>query len=238
MYNAMIAPLHPYAIRGIVWYQGEANAHDNGGRRYAKQMEALISGWRKAWQRELPFYFVQIAPWNYSGYQVGEVPLLREAQFNSLSIPNTGMVVTTDLLEPAGLESGHPLNKREVGERLAKWALAKTYGQGGLVCSGPLFKSFEIEGSQIRLHFQYAAGMKSADGQPLGEFEVGGVNDHFAPASAQIEGDSIVVHSKMVPAPTQVRFAWRNLANPNLVNGAGLPASPFRTRDWQAPKSE
>jgi sialate O-acetylesterase len=229
MYNGMIAPLRRFSIRGVVWYQGEANVNRNEGMHYARQMETLISGWRGAWQRDLPFYFVQIAPWDYSGYLTERVAEMRETQASCMKIPNTGMVVTTDLIEPAGVADGHPRNKRDVGERLARWALAKTYGREDVAYSGPIFKEFKIEGDKIRLSFDYAHGLKTADGEPLREFEISGANGHFAVATAVIDGESVVLSSPLVPTPVQARFAWRNLTRPNLVNDADLPAVPFRT---------
>lgn len=238
MYNGMVAPLTKFHVRGLLWYQGEANVYRNKDMQYFHQMEALIGGWRKAWGRELPFYFVQIAPWDYSGYLPGQVPVLREAQTASLKIPNTGMVLTTDLVDPVGLQDGHPRNKREVGERLVKWALAKSYGRTDLECCGPIFESCVVDGSRLRIHFQHAAGLKSSDGEPLREFEIAGDHNHFAAATAHIENDTIVLDSTLVPVPTQARFAWRNLVRPNLVNAAGLPAVPFRTRSVPATAAE
>ncbi len=239
MYNGMVAPLVPFPIRGVVWYQGERNVSTNQGMEYRRQMDELIGGWRSAWGRDLPWYFVQIAPWDYSGYLPGQVPVLWEAQAASLKIPNTGMVVTTDLVDPSGLKTGHPLNKRDVGKRLARWALAKTYGRKDIVYSGPLYKSCEVDGSRMRLHFAHTeGGLKSTDGGPLREFEIAGAHGHFVAAQAKIDGDSIVVWADYIPEPTQVRFGWHTLANPNLANGAGLPASPFQTKDWQGGTAE
>lgn len=239
MYNGMVAPLVPFAIRGVTWYQGEANVRTNQGMEYRRRMEDLIGGWRSAWGRELPWYFVQIAPWDYSGYLPGQVPVLWEAQVASLKIPKTGMVVTTDLSDPSGRKTGHPLNKRDVGKRLARWALAKTYGRNDIVYSGPLYKSSEIEGSRMRLHFAHTeGGLKANDGGPLREFEIAGEHGHFVAARAEIEGDSVVVWADYIPEPTQVRFGWHTLANPNLSNGEGLPASPFQTKDWQGGTAE
>jgi sialate O-acetylesterase len=212
-----------------LWYQGEANVNRNEEMHYADQMKALIDGWRSAWNRDLPFYYVQIAPWDYSGYIPERVPVLREAQTSCMKIPNTGMVVTTDLVDPAGLEDGHPRNKRDVGERLARWALAKTYGRTDVHFSGPICSSAAVEGNRIRVHFQHSTGLKSNDGEPLREFEIAGANGHFAEAIAEIEDNTVVASSPLVPAPTQVRFAWRNLTRPNLANDANLPAVPFRT---------
>jgi sialate O-acetylesterase len=231
MYNAMIAPLQEFPIRGILWYQGEANVYHSKGMKYLHQMETLIRGWRGAWGQGLPFYYVQIAPWDYSGYPPGQVPELRDAQRKCLHVPLTGMVVTTDLVDPAGLLDGHPRNKRDVGARLARWALAKTYGRDDLVFSGPLYESCEVTEDRVRLRFRHAEGLKSSDGKPLREFEVAGEHGHFVPATAEIDGDTIVVYADMVPLPTQVRFGWRTLTNPNLVNEADLPASPFNTKN-------
>lgn len=239
MYNGMIAPLTRFSIRGILWYQGEANVRTNRGIEYYRQMESLIGNWRKAWGHELPFYYVQISPWDYSGYLPDQVPRLWESQVAALRIPKTGMVVTTDLVDPAGLQTGHPLNKPDVGKRLGNWALAKTYGHDNVPYSGPLYKSMTIEDSRLRLAFAHTAdGLKTSDGRDLVEFEIAGANNHFVPAKAEIDGHTIVVSSERVPTPTQARFAWRTLTKPNLVNSADLPASAFRTQDWQGGTGE
>ena len=231
MYNAMIAPLEPLAIRGAIWYQGEANV--GIGLKYRDKMQSLIGGWRKAWGYDFPFYFVQLAP--FAGYKVNMAPLW-EAQVASLKIPGTGMAVTTDLVED--VKNIHPKNKVDVGDRLALWALAKEYGKTGIVYSGPLYKSMTVQGAKIRLSFAHAAGLKSRDGKPLGEFEIAGADGKFVAAEATIDGDAVVVQSKEVASPTQARFGWRNVANPNLVNKEGLPASPFQTANWQGGTGE
>jgi sialate O-acetylesterase len=233
MHNGMIAPVMPFAIRGVIWYQGESNV--GNGIKYRDKMAALISGWRHVWGKDMPFYFVQIAPW--SKYRPGSLPPLWEGQVATLKIPGTGMAVTTDLVD--NINDIHPQNKRDVGDRLALWALAKTYGKKDLVYSGPLYKSMKVEGDKVRLSFAHAAGgLKSRDGKPLSEFEVAGEDGKFVPAEAAIEGETVVVHAKGVASPTQVRFGWRNTANPNLANTAGLPASPFQTKDWQGGTGE
>ncbi len=233
MYNGMIAPLQPFAIRGVTWYQGESNM--GSGMKYRDKMESLIKGWRKTWGQDLPFYFVQIAP--YSGYGAGTLPSLWEAQTAALKIPGTGMAVTTDIVHKIG--DIHPTNKKDVGNRLALWALAKDYGKKDLVYSGPLYKTLKTEGSKVRLSFAHVGGgLKSRDGKPLTEFEVAGEDGKFVPAEAAIDGDAVVVQAKGVETPTQVRFGWRNIANPNLMNKEGLPASPFRTHDWQGGTGE
>ena len=233
MYNGMIAPVKPFAIRGAIWYQGESNM--GNGLAYAGKMKALIEGWRKVWGYDFPFYFVQIAP--FAGYGPGALPLLWEAQVASLKIPQTGMSVTTDLVHNIG--DIHPINKIEVGNRLALWALAKEYGKKDLVYSGPLYKSMKVEGDKIRLSFAHVGGgLKSRDGKPLTEFQVAAADGKFVAAEATIDGDMVVVQAKEIAAPTQARFGWRNVANPNLVNKEGLPASPFKTNDWQGGTGE
>ncbi len=230
MYNGMIAPLQPLAIRGAIWYQGETNVFRKNGLAYFDRMKALIEGWRKTWGRDMPFYFVQIAPWS-GGYAAGELPALWEAQVKSLKIPGTGMAVTTDLVDNIG--DIHPRNKFDVGNRLALWALAKNYGKTALVYSGPLYKSMKVEGNKIRIEFAHGKGLKSRDGKPLSEFQIAGADGKFLPAEAAIDGDTVVVQAAAVEKPTQVRFGWHKVANPNLVNTEGLPASPFQTDNWQ-----
>lgn len=233
MYNGMIAPVLPFPIRGVIWYQGESNVND--GMKYRDKMEALIAGWRDKWGKDLPFYFVQIAP--FAGYGPDKLPDLWEGQVASLKIPHTGMAVTTDIVH--NIKDIHPNNKRDVGLRLALWALAKDYGQKNLVHSGPIYKGMKVEGAKVRLQFAHlGGGLKARDGMPLSDFEIAGDDGKFVPANADIDGETIVVHAKDVSAPTQVRFGWRNTANPNLVNKEGLPASPFRTKNWQGGTGE
>lgn len=232
MYNAMIAPVAPFALRGFTWYQGESNVAQ--GLKYREKMEQLIKGWRGVWGADLPFYFVQIAPW--AGYKA-ELPLLWEAQVATLKIPGTGMVVCTDLVD--NIKDIHPGNKQPFGERLALWALARDYGKKDLVHSGPLYKSMKVEGSKVRISFAHVGGgLASRDGKPLTEFEIAGKDGKFVPAEATIDGNIVVVQAATVAEPTQVRFGWRNTTNPNLMNKEGLPASPFRTQDWQGGTGE
>lgn len=231
MYNGMIAPLQPLAIRGAVWYQGETNVMNKNGLAYYDKTKALIEGWRKSWGLDLSFYFIQIAPWG-GGYQPGQLPALWEAQVASLKIPGTGMVVTTDLVD--NINDIHPRNKLDVGNRLALWALAKNYGKTDLVYSGPLYKSMQVESDKIRVRFAHVGGgLKSRDGKPLSEFQISGAEGQFRPAQAVIDGDSVVVQAPGVQRPTHVRFGWHRTANPNLINAEGLPASPFQTDNWQ-----
>lgn len=232
LYNGMIAPVKPFAIRGAIWYQGEANVPI--GMNYNGKMNSLVAGWRKEWGYDFPFYFVQIAPW--SGYGPGALPTFWEAQAASLKIRATGMVVTTDLVDD--IKDIHPKNKFDVGNRLALWSLAKDFNKD-LVYSGPLYKSMKIEGDKIRLTFAHiGGGLKSRTDQPLNEFEIAGADAKFVAAAATIDGDTVLVQSKDVASPTQARLGWRNEANPNLVNLAGLPAAPFQTNNWQGGTGE
>jgi sialate O-acetylesterase len=229
-YKGMITPVIPFSIRGVVWYQGEANV--GNGLQYADKMKTLIEGWRKDWGNDFPFYFVQLPSYSY---KPGQLPPIWEAQAASLKIPNTGMVVTTDV---ADLKNIHPGNKFDVGNRLALWALAKDYKKD-LVYSGPLYKSMNVKGNKIQLTFAHVGGgLTSRDGEPLSEFEIAGADGKFQPAKAVVEGDTVVVEAKEVASPAQVRFGWHNATNPNLINKEGLPASPFQTDNWQGGTGE
>lgn len=228
MYNGMIAPLSRFPIRGCIWYQGETNVIRKNGLAYEGKMKDLISGWRKHWGAEMPFYFVQIAPWSGPKYEAGQLPALWEAQAATLKMPHTGMAVITDLVDK--ISDIHPQNKKDVGARLALWALAKDYGKD-VVFSGPLFREIAIEGNTARVTFAHAGGLKSRDGKPLNEFELADVDGKFVPATAEVDGDTVVVRAEGVK-PVTVRFGWHKLANPNLVNGAGLPAAPFQSKNW------
>ena len=227
LYNNMIHPLVPFAIRGINWYQGENNHGD--GMIYFDKMQALIQSWRNVFLRpDAPFYFVQIAPYQYGGeMEKHTLPELWEAQTAALDIPNTGMAVISDIVITNWL---HPANKQDVGKRLALWALAKNYGQDDLVYSGPLYKSMTIEGSKIRLSFRHTgSGLASRDAKPLNWFEIAGKEGDFVKAQAVIDGNTVVVSSAAIDKPSAVRFAWHQEATPNLINKNGLPAGPFRT---------
>ena len=226
LYNGMISPLIPYTIQGVIWYQGESNAHV--AKQYQTLFPAMIKSWRDAWALgDFPFYYVQIAPYNY-GHTTNSA-YLREAQFMTLSVPNVGMAVTMDI---GNIYDIHPRNKLDVGERLALWALAKDYGQKDLVYSGPVYKSMKIEGNKIRLSFEYIGSGLMAKGGLLTHFTIAGANKKFVAATATIEGDTIMVSSGKVAAPAAVRFAFGNNDVPNLCNKEGLPASSFRTDNW------
>ncbi|MCE9554729.1 MAG: hypothetical protein K8T91_15335 [Planctomycetes bacterium] len=234
LYNQMTHPLIPFAIRGAIWYQGEGNV--GNAHFYQQRFGLMIADWRKRWgQGDFPFYYVQIAPFNYGGHWNTACAELWDAQRRSLTIPNTGMAVASD---STNIGDNHASNKLVIGERLALWALAKTYGREKLVYSGPLYRAMKVEGDKIRLTFDHAAGLKSRDGKPLDWFTIAGSDRKFVAAEATIEPgekageQTLVIRSASVKEPVAVRFAWSGIAQPNLVNEAGLPASPFRTDDW------
>lgn len=238
IYNGMIHPLAPFTMRGIIWYQGESNCLKGDTTIYTDRTLALVKGWRTVFrQDDLPFYFVQIAPFHYAtefknhnkNLTVESLPQFWDAQTACLkALPNCGMVVVSDIT--GNVKGIHPHNKLDVGQRLARWALAKDYGQKDLVYSGPLYRSMEVKGGTVVLHFDHVGGgIKSLDGQPLSEFTIAGADKKFVPAEAKIEGDTIVVSAAGIDAPVAARFAWHETAVGNLGNAAGLPAVPFRT---------
>jgi sialate O-acetylesterase len=230
IYNAMIKPIQPFTIKGVIWYQGESNA--DRPYQYEQLFPLLINDWRQKWgEGNFPFYFVQIA--NYAAKDqppAADWPALRYAQLKTLSVPNTGMAVTIDIGDYYRI---HPQNKQEVGRRLALIARAKTYGEH-IPYSGPVYKSQKLRGNKIILSFEYADSGLVAKGDTLKGFTIAGSNKVFHPAIAIISGNNkIVVSSPDVPNPVAVRYAWANFPACNLFNGIGLPASPFKTDDWQ-----
>ena len=244
LFKGMINPLVPLAIRGAIWYQGEANGGE--GVSYYHKKQALIGGWRSRWgQGDFPFYFVQLANFRTSpdDPKGGDGwARLREAQLHTLNVPNTGMAVIIDVGEAGDI---HPKNKQDVGKRLALWALAKDYGKQDLVHSGPLQKATKVEGDKIRISFDHVgsgliAGKKEGRG-PVREvkdgelkwFAIADAEQKWHWAKAVIDGDTVVVSSEEVKAPVAVRYAFTmNPEGCNLYNKEGLPASPFRTDQW------
>lgn len=226
LYNGMVAPVIPFTIKGFIWYQGESNV--SRAYQYRTLFPAMVGAWRERWGLgDLPFYYVQIAPYRYAN-RVS--PELREAQLMALSlIPNSGMVVTMDIGNPDDI---HPKNKREVGRRLALWALSKDYRMDGVVFSGPLYKSMKVEDSAIRVCFNHVGSGLMARGGALTHFTIAGEDQVFVDAKAVIQGDCIVVSSSAVRHPVAIRYGWADEAEPNLFNRGGLPASPFRTDQW------
>ena len=227
-YNSMIKPLLPFSCRGVIWYQGESNV--KAPEQYQTLFPAMIQDWRDRWgQGDLPFYFVQIAPFHYKTNPMSAA-FLREAQGMALSLPNTGMVVTMDIGDPTNI---HPKVKKPVSERLALLALKHTYGKSELIASGPVYSEQKIKGKKIRLSFtEIGGGLASRDGEPLTHFTIAGSNGKFVPANAEIDGDTIVVQSPQISKPKAVRFGWGSADMPNLMNKEGLPASSFRTDNY------
>lgn len=237
LYNGMLAPLTRFRIRGAIWYQGEAN---NGrGEQYGTLLPALISDWRNTFSdAEMPFYFVQLAPFRYQDQPTNALPEIWDAQLKTLkSVAHTGMVVTTDIGETDNI---HPKNKQEVGRRLAKIALADVYRlelpqeqQAAVSCS-PIYKSHTVESNRIRLIFEHVGeglGNRLPE-SPLTDFQICGEDRNFVPAIAEIQGNQVIVSSAKIENPIAVRFGWTDTSEPNLINSAGLPASPFRTDDF------
>jgi hypothetical protein len=227
LFNGMIAPLVPYALRGMVWYQGESNAHLDRARFYEAQMRLLVTDWRARWGAELPFVWVQLPnlakkmPW----------PEIREAQLRCLDLPQTGMVITIDAGESRDI---HPKDKQTVGHRLAQWAMGAVYHLDVPAVSGPLVVAHEVRGHEVVVRFRHTNGGLAAKDGPLKGFIIAGVDRAWKPAEARIEGETVVVSSPKVAQPVAVRYAWAPDPACNLFNGAGLPASPFRTDDWES----
>jgi sialate O-acetylesterase len=222
LYNAMIAPVTPYAIRGVIWYQGEGNA----GRAYPyrRLFQTLIQDWRRAWGLgDFPFLFVQLASFTVAPNV--EWPELREAQAMALQLRNTGMAVTVDIGDPVDV---HPKNKQDVGLRLGLAARAIAYGER-IVYSGPIFRELTSEGPALRVYFEHVGGGLLARGGNLRGFSVAGKDGKFMSAKARIDGDTIVVSHSDIKEPIAVRYAWDGFPDCNLFNAEGLPAAPFRT---------
>ncbi len=226
LFNGMISAIVPFSIRGAIWYQGESNTDRPA--LYKRTFPAMITDWRKAFQQgDFPFYFVQIAPYAYGGQSNSQ--LLREAQFQSLKVKNSGMAVTLDIGDPKNI---HPANKEGVGTRLALWALAKTYGKK-VACSGPLYKSMRIVKGTIALSFDHAGkGLVLRDQQAEQNFTIAGDDRVFRNATVKVDGKKLTVFHPDIQHPLAVRYAWSDTAQGTLFNKEGLPASSFRTDVW------
>lgn len=226
IYNGMVYPVKNVTVAGVIWYQGESNA--GYPQTYGRLFKMMIESWRSLFKKELPFYYVQIAPFKNYGAQ-DTAYLVREQQVKSLAIPNTGMVVTTDLAGDG--TQIHPPYKAEVGKRLANYALAETYHRAGVAYKSPLYKKMEIRGNTIVVYFDNAEKGLKCKGDSLTEFTIAGADHHFYSAKARIDKNTVIVYAKEVPKPTTVRFAFSNGPLPNLFGKEGLPVSPFRTDD-------
>ncbi len=236
-YNAMLHPLVPYALRGAIWYQGEGNT--SRASEYRGLFSALIAQWRREWaQGDFPFYFAQLTSYNAGDAQGTHWAFLREAQTQTLSVPHTGMAVTIDIGDATDL---HPRNKQDVGLRLARLALARTYDQKNVIDSGPSFDraDFKSAAPAVRVHFKDSPAAlenaNSANPTAVLGFELAGADRVFHPAEARVEGATVLVRSSAVSSPIAVRYAWRNAPSATLRNAAGLPAAPFRSDDWPQP---
>jgi len=238
IYNAMIAPIAGFSIRGALWYQGESNCMGTNDDylTYEDKMKAMVNGWRKIWDEgNFPFYFVQIAPFKYYTGKVRRVvsadalPEFWTIQSRAArSIKNAGMVVTTDLVND--LNDIHPRDKQSVGHRLALLARRKTYGEKNVVADGPAFRRMKIEGNKAVLSFENIdGGLVSPNNAPLTWFTIAGADGKFVPAEAKIVGDTVEVSAAGIEKPVAVRFAWDESAQPNFFNQAGLPCEPFQT---------
>jgi sialate O-acetylesterase len=222
LYNGMIAPLTPYAIRGVIWYQGESNATEAHAYKYRRLFRDMIEDWRAQWgEGDFPFLFVQLANYKTNNWW----PVLRESQTETLQLRNTGMAVTIDVGESGDI---HPKNKQDVGKRLALAALQIAYHEPG-EWSGPMYRQITAEASGLRVWFTHASGLQARGGGALTGFTIAGPDGSFVPAEAKIDGNSIVVWNPQVASPAAVRYAWADDPVCNLINAAGLPASPFRS---------
>jgi sialate O-acetylesterase len=227
LFNGKIAPLIPYAIRGAVWYQGEANSQPGKGHLYQYQLPLLVRDWRERWGEEFPFAWVQLPNFGRNGE--GWM-LVREAMLKTLRLPNTGMAITVDIGESNDI---HPKNKQDVGRRLAFWALGTVYQQTGIATSGPLPDGHTVNGAGVVCSFTHTdGGLRRASGGELKGFSLAGEDRQWQPATAVIVGDKVLVSHPNVRKPVAVRYAWASDPECNLTNGQGLPASPFRTDDW------
>lgn len=228
LFNGKIAPLIPYAIAGAIWYQGEANARTvEPARYYHQQFPLLINEWRARWGYTFPFAWVQLP--NYKERAEGWC-LVREGQLKTLSLPQTGMAITVDIGQSGNI---HPKNKQETARRLSLWALGTVYGKKVASISGPLPTTQKFRTAEVVLSFSHTDGGLVAKDGDLRGFVIAGSDRQWLPAQAKIKGNKVLVSHPAVKNPVAVRYAWQDDPDCNLYNGAGLPASPFRTDDWK-----
>ncbi|MBI1341297.1 MAG: sialate O-acetylesterase [Terrimonas sp.] len=226
-FNAMISPITHFEIAGAIWYQGESNT--GTAYAYRKTFGAMIQSWRQIWKKNFPFYYVQIAPYNYGNKNIGA--LLREQQTQTLALDNTGIVVITDLVDD--INNIHPANKIDVAVRLANLALGKTYGKNIAGIESPAFNHFEIKNNELHLYFDHAPNGLFIKGKAASEFYIAGEDRVFLPATVKVLQDRVILKNKMIRKPVAARFGFSNTAMPNLFSREGLPVCPFRTDDWE-----
>ncbi|GEO11452.1 9-O-acetylesterase [Segetibacter aerophilus] len=224
-YNAMIAPVTNYNIAGALWYQGEGNTVAPNS--YGRLLTSMIKSWRRAWDKEFPFYYVQIGPFTY-GSKSGSI--VQEQQARVQALPNTGMVVITDLVPDT--TDIHPPMKKEVGERLSNWALAKTYRKTGINYANPSYKGMEVKGNKATISFDYADDGLMVKGTTNSQLYIAGSDKVFYAAESKISGNKLIVWSDKVSEPAAVRFSFSSAAVGNLFSKNGLPVTPFRTDNW------
>jgi sialate O-acetylesterase len=227
LYNSMIAPFVPYGIAGAIWYQGESNC--NNHQIYSELMKTLIENWRSDFKKDFPFYLVQIAPYTYGDKGTSE--FVREQQeLITRTVPNTGMIVISDLVD--NVKDIHPRNKIDVGKRLANYALAETYKQNIGAYKSPAYQSMQLEKDKLRVSFSNVlSGLKSTGKTPV-QFLIAGDDQKFVPATAKIEGSTVILSSKLVKTPVAVRFCFDDTSMPDVLSNEGLPMAPFRTDKW------
>ncbi|WP_196781427.1 sialate O-acetylesterase [Flavobacterium sufflavum] len=238
-YNTMIQPLIPFTLKGMLWYQGESNCFLSENIRYAYKLKTLIKSWRNDWKdKKMPFYFVQIAPYNYSASKdrpltTEQLPEFWEAQKLALHLKNTNTIAITDLVD--SIVDLHPGYKWEVGRRLSLLAANKAYGQTNVVWSGPTYQKMKIVNNSIEVTFSNTgSGLNSRNGKPLSWFTIAGADGKFVPAKAEINGNKVIVSAPQVQHPYSVRFGWNETAQSNFINKEGLPAVPFRSDNpWE-----
>ncbi len=231
-YNAMVAPFTAYDIAGAIWYQGESNTNTNDS--YGKLFTTMIDAWRAAWKKDLPFYYVQIAPYKYGNNNIGA--LLQEAQTKTMTHPNVGMVVITDLVD--SVTNIHPSHKREVGNRLANWALAETYKKPRIIYRNPEYKSAKVKGNSLIVSFNNAAGGLQVKGNVIKGFYISGFTENWQPADAKLDKGKIILSNKDIKDPLNIRYGFSNTSIGTVFSAEGLPLIPFRTDSWpvdQAP---
>jgi len=233
IYNGMIAPLTGYGARGAIWYQGESNAHGDQAKNYGELLECLIQDWRKQWDSNLSFYYVQLANFtrrgkNHPDWVHVQDEMRRLIDDSNSKTGHVGMATINDIGHPTDI---HPKNKKDVGKRLARWALNQDYGKKDVIVSGPLYKSHTINNGAIEITFNHAKGLKTRDGKSPGSFEIAGADGQWQAAEAKVSGNKIIVSSKSLTKPTQARYAWKSdPTGANLVNAEGLPTSCFVTQ--------